>query len=54
MQRSERQATAVLNHPIRGLPDLRSISTTPPELHCTRAVREQASKGRADELTDLC
>ena len=52
-QRSERHATAVSNHPIRGLIGMRSISTTPPERHCTRAGREQASKRRIDDLTDL-
>ena len=54
MQRSERHATAVSNHRVRGLLDLRTISTTPPERHCTRAGREQAGKRRTDDLTDLC
>ena len=43
-QRSERHAMAVSNHPIRGLLDLRSISTTAMDRYCTRAGREQASK----------
>ena len=54
MQRSERHATAVSNHPIRGLLHLSSISTTPQERHCTRAGRQQASEGRPDDLTNLC
>ena len=42
-----------LNHPVRGLLGMRSISTTPPEPHCTRARREQASKGNIGDPTDL-
>ena len=42
------------NHPTGVLLDLRSISTTAAERHCTRARREQASKGRTDGLTNLC
>ena len=53
-QRYEQNTTAVSNHPIRGLLDLRSISTPLPKQHCTRPGREQASKGRSDDLTDLC
>ena len=51
-QRSEQPARAVSNQPFRGLLDLRSISTNPLERHCTRPGREQASKGRTDDLTD--
>ena len=53
MQRSEGHATPVSNNPIRGLLDLRSISTTPSERHCTRAGAEQASQGIFDDMTDL-
>ena len=41
------------NQPIRGLLEMHNISTTPPELHCTTAGGEQASKGRFDDLTNL-
>ena len=53
MQRCDRHATAVSTQLIRELLGWPSISTTPEERHCTRAGREQASKGRTDDLTDL-
>ena len=49
-QGSQRHATSVSNHPIRGLLDVRSISTTPREQLCTRAGREQANKVLGDRL----
>ena len=52
-QWSERHATSVSNHLIRGLLDLRIISTTPPERHFTKTGREQDSKGHSDEVTAL-
>ena len=53
MQRAEQRATAVSNNSIKALLNMRTISTTTLEQHCTEAGREQASKGCMDNLTDV-